>query len=265
MTECICEPDELEIAPACGSGIMPMSVKQERNAFSLIELLVVFAIIAILAALMLVGVARSKDSSRQTMCLSNLRQLDLGIRMYCDDANDLPPAGKQIGGMTNLPPWIAYKELMKSYVGLRGASSPRDKIFACPADTFYYDWQRGLVSSPHHNQAMFDFSSYTFNGIPPPGIGEFKLDAIKRPARTILVAESPSFYPYSWHEPKPPQPGGVQPAGMVLFNNAKNVVGFVDGHVTYLSIYWGNIITNGGFMACFYDPPAGYDYRWSGD
>ena len=34
----------------------------------------------------------------------------------------------------------AVKELMKSYVGLRGTSSAQDKLFACPADVYYYPY-----------------------------------------------------------------------------------------------------------------------------
>jgi hypothetical protein len=37
------------------------------------------------------------------------------------------------------------------------------------------------------------------------------------------------------------------------------MVSFVDGHVNYIKMYW-----NGG-AASFYDPPANYDYKWSGD
>jgi hypothetical protein len=39
-------------------------------------------------------------------------------------------------------------------------------------------------------------------------------------------------------------------------NRTKNIRFAVDGHVAYTKIYWENVITNGGFMACFYDPPA---------
>jgi prepilin-type N-terminal cleavage/methylation domain-containing protein/prepilin-type processing-associated H-X9-DG protein len=252
-----------------------------KSAFTLIELLVVIAIIAILAALLLLPLTNAKAKARRTVCLNNLRQINLGVRMYCDDSNDLTPAVKDTGSMTNIP-WIAYKRLMKGYVGLQGTSSPRDRIFACPADMFYYDWMRGRVPESHHDQSRFDFSSYTFNSmnlasIPTnampvggkpivwPGVGGRTLSSIKHPARTVLVAESPAFFPYSWHEPRPSQPGGVQPRGIALFNDAKNMVSFVDGHVAYLNIYWGNLVTNGGFMSCFYDPPAGYDYQWSGD
>ncbi len=52
-----------------------------------------------------------------------------------------------------------------------------------------------------------------------------------------------------------------------LFNNAKNFVSFVDGHVSYIKIYWNSAANSDGFysMAFYYDPPAGYDYQWSGD
>jgi len=54
------------------------------------------------------------------------------------------------------------------------------------------------------------------------------------------------------------------------FNDAKNMVSFVDGHVNYIKIYWNtNRVLSGGTSyittAADYDPPAGYDYQWSGD
>jgi prepilin-type processing-associated H-X9-DG protein len=115
------------------------------------------------------------------------------------------------------------------------------------------------------NLAVWPTNFIAMAKIDQPGIGGRKLGSIKHPSRTVLVAESPAFFPYSWHEPKPYQPGGIQPRGIALFNNAKNMVSFADGHVAYVKIFYGNIVTNGGFMSCFYDPPAGYDYQWSGD
>jgi hypothetical protein len=40
------------------------------------------------------------------------------------------------------------------------------------------------------------------------------------------------------------------------------MVGFADGHVNYIKIYYD---TGYNLPTAYYDPPAGYDYKWSGD
>jgi prepilin-type N-terminal cleavage/methylation domain-containing protein len=252
-----------------------MNHNDDRNGFSLIELIVVIAIIAILAALSLPLLVVAKNAAKRTTCLNNLHQIDLGIHMYCDDANDNSPMTKS--------PWVAYKELMKNYVGLNGSSSSNDIIFACPSDTFYC-YGVGIKTNgqgffslyephSHHDQSRFDYSSYFYNASfpdiptnnttsdPLPGIGGRKLSSIKEPSKTILVAEAPAFYPYSWHDPKKPSPSA--------FNNAKDTLGFVDGHVGYTKIYWDKNATKKVMGYSFlqwsasYNPPDGYGYKWS--
>ena len=82
------------------------------------------------------------------------------------------------------------------------------------------------------------------------------MNAIKDPVKTVLVTEGPALLPYSWHEPSA--------AGH--FNNARDLVSFVDGHISYVKMYWDTNNTQSGHQeAWHYDPPAGYDYKWSGN
>ncbi|HAB16854.1 MAG TPA: hypothetical protein DCE44_10440 [Verrucomicrobiales bacterium] len=66
-------------------------VLSRRRGFTLIELLVVIAIIAVLAALLLPGLARSTEMARRMHCTNNLRQVGIGIRLYQDDNLEKPP------------------------------------------------------------------------------------------------------------------------------------------------------------------------------
>jgi prepilin-type processing-associated H-X9-DG protein len=99
-------------------------------------------------------------------------------------------------------------------------------------------------------------------GLNYPGIGGWKFGSIRGPAKTILVTEWPAIFPYSWHQPEAPYNNKFPP----FFNNARNNVSFVDGHVNYTRIYWDtNYVLWLHFCAWQYDPPAGYDYKWSGN
>jgi prepilin-type N-terminal cleavage/methylation domain-containing protein/prepilin-type processing-associated H-X9-DG protein len=257
---------------------MSRNAKTETG-FTLIELLVVIAIIGILAALLLPVMGSARAKAKRTTCLNNLKQIDYGIQMYGGDSNDRSPNPLGV-----VPPHVmfamAYKELMKNYVGLKGASSTQDKLFACPADTFYYDYNSkfhpgywvGFVPQSVCAQSNSDYSSYEFNSgnthpssfrgqkYQPPGIAGLTISSIKHPARTVLVAELPAFTPYSWHQPK--RPFNHENS---TFNNSMNTVSFVDGHVAYIKMYWKGSLRPGPFLAMDYDPPAGYDYQWSGD
>src|SRR5437773_10983492 len=64
---------------------------RRRTAFTLIELLVVIAIIAILAAILFPVFAQAREKARQSACLSNMRQVGLGLDMYAQDYDEVLP------------------------------------------------------------------------------------------------------------------------------------------------------------------------------
>ena len=67
-----------------------------RSRFTLIELLVVISIIALIAAMLLPALAKSRQMAQRTVCMNNLRQLGTGILMYWDDSDDQIPIGPDI-------------------------------------------------------------------------------------------------------------------------------------------------------------------------
>lgn len=83
--------------------------KQVRQGFSLVELLVVMAIIAVLVSMLIPAVNRVRAAANSTYCKNNLRQLGLAIHLYAHEHdNDLPPVTEFAWF---LPPGAGNKEV----------------------------------------------------------------------------------------------------------------------------------------------------------
>ena len=95
-----------------------------RRGFTLIELLVVIAIIAILAAILFPVFAQARAEARKATCISNNKQIVLGVLMYTQDYDETLPMCAW--ARTNLPVFMWY-DAIEPYVkvGAAGIENPR--------------------------------------------------------------------------------------------------------------------------------------------
>jgi prepilin-type N-terminal cleavage/methylation domain-containing protein/prepilin-type processing-associated H-X9-DG protein len=107
------------------------------GAFTLIELLVVVAIIGVLIAIALPALARARERSKRSACLSNLHQTHLAFACYAADFDDRVPLGyrsasKQFNSMiystTAGGQWVLFGLLAK------GGYAPAPEVWYCPSE-----------------------------------------------------------------------------------------------------------------------------------
>jgi prepilin-type N-terminal cleavage/methylation domain-containing protein/prepilin-type processing-associated H-X9-DG protein len=113
-----------------------------KRAFTLTELLITIAVIAILAALLLGGLSKAKAKTRAIVCKNNLRQFGLALQQYAVDNDDyLPPEGTG----TQLHPTVGWYIALPRQMGIptyadmewrTNAAAPLTRTpLLCPSNT----------------------------------------------------------------------------------------------------------------------------------
>lgn len=212
------------------------SRKLFRKGFTLIELLVVIAIIAILAAILFPVFARARENARRSSCLSNMKQIGLGLMMYTQDYDEKYPlyAFKD----ASLTWKFSWASVIYPYVN-------STQVFICPS----------AVQTGYCYPTLMQVNSYQYAGSYGYNYAYFgtwatstrptvtSLAAVNSPSETIAIAESTALqvtsivYPPSiWSNPATTcgyVSGEFEKQLATRHFDGTNIT-FADGHVKWL-------------------------------
>lgn len=145
-----------------------------RGAFTLIELLIVTAIISILAALLLPALSGAKERSKQAKCLSNLHQLGLAVHMYGSDFGYYPPC------YTGSSDWsYILKPFLQKTGTVYSDPNERSAVIVCPSRTLPLSNLETTYSA--HRKVMVDTTS---------GDTLRPMDNLFRPTEVVLLGDA---------------------------------------------------------------------------
>jgi prepilin-type N-terminal cleavage/methylation domain-containing protein/prepilin-type processing-associated H-X9-DG protein len=161
------------------------------SAFTLIELLVVIAIIAILAAILFPVFAQAREKARQTACLSNQKQIGIGILAYVQDYDETLPVSNypDPSGVNNTTWQFAIDPYVKANFPetINDSTGKSLSIYFCPSFT---NTASGARPSSSYNTNRNYFGALDINlaaANRKPAVSIAQLDA---PAQGIFLVES---------------------------------------------------------------------------
>jgi prepilin-type N-terminal cleavage/methylation domain-containing protein/prepilin-type processing-associated H-X9-DG protein len=242
-----------------------------ESGFSLTELLVVLAIIAVLAALLIPALIKAREQSQASVCKNNMRQLGFAMILYADDNSDVLPWPGDVdrnwqpdwvfGGQPNTFPNNPLKWRNPDF-GLHAESG---SIF-----TYATGYPRVL---PHRDEFAESFRLYRCPGTgplgdalrvnfsmnqeldPTAGLAQtapagVKISDVLGPSQKILlVNEDPEAMRNASFKPD-----GAALSGQFILHEDRVNVGFIDGHLEAMRHRKVREIQTDGLQRAYFDP-----------
>lgn len=190
------------------------------TGFTLIELLVVVGVLGLLLGLTLSAIKGARSKSRIAQCLNNLKQLNLAMHFYTDEARDRYPLA--IWRPSPAGPVISYDDYLYPYLGLHLTDAERDadripaakktRLLQCPEDQIpapgfagTNSWRRTYSMSEAHmvgggnplqeiqKGGVGAHYSVAWGPFPPPLVGRgVPVAAVSTPSATLVLVERPN-------------------------------------------------------------------------
>jgi prepilin-type N-terminal cleavage/methylation domain-containing protein/prepilin-type processing-associated H-X9-DG protein len=187
------------------------------SGFTLVELLVVIAVIGMLAGMLLPVIQTSRESARRMMCLNNLRQIGLGMLSYHDANKRFPeggfemrvlrtpenklrwPKGRQLAWSAFILPYMEFQTLSRRIDFTKAFDSPENAVAAAEIVPIYLCPSNPRKSYLVNGRGIIDYGGIYGETIvgtnsPPTGIMLYSRyvnihDIIDGTAHTIMISE----------------------------------------------------------------------------
>jgi len=149
-----------------------------RHAFTLLELIVVIAVLGVLSLILIPVVARIRASAQSTHCMANLQQIGRAFTLYAEEHRSLLPAPENT--TAGIQPWYAA---IHPYTGTpwRDDITRMDPVFCCPT------WTMDSDNVPREGDIGYAMSAALGLTVDPHR--PVPLTSLQQPTRTIVLLE----------------------------------------------------------------------------